>query len=238
MTFAPRRIVAAGMLAMLLAAVVVAAATAGAARADGDPASDVLLGENVFYPYSPAVSQSLQNALNAETAAASRAHFPLKVALIDSPSDLGVIPELFGQPQKYADFLDAEISFQGKQLLLVVMPSGYGVRGLSPAATKAAASLAPPRGRTSEDLARAAIVAVRRLAAAAGHSIAGVSDKLTARSGGNDTTLNLVLLVVLASAATAAAILVRRNRTAAKAGAGGRPSRAKPAPLRARRRRR
>jgi hypothetical protein len=36
-----------------------------AARADGDPASDVLLGENVFYPYSPPVSTSLQQTLNA-----------------------------------------------------------------------------------------------------------------------------------------------------------------------------
>ena len=74
-----------------------------AARADGDPASDVLLGENVFYPYAPPVSPALQKTLNAETAAAKAAGFPLKVALIAAPVDLGVIPDLFGKPQQYAD---------------------------------------------------------------------------------------------------------------------------------------
>jgi len=109
------------------------------AIADGDPASDVLLGENVFYPYRPVVSGSLQRTLNTEAAAAAKAHFPIKVALIASPVDLGVIPDLFGKPQKYADFLDQEISFQVKQPLLVVMASGYGVQGLSPSATAAVA---------------------------------------------------------------------------------------------------
>ena len=37
------------LTALLLAAALVPAA----ASADGDPASDVLLGENVFYPYTP-----------------------------------------------------------------------------------------------------------------------------------------------------------------------------------------
>ena len=113
--------------ALLVAAMLVPAA----ALADGDPASDVLLGQNVFYPYQPPVSKSVAATLNAETAAAKRAGFPLKVALIASPVDLGVIPDLFGKPQKYADFLDQEISFQGKQPLLVVMAAGYGVQGLS-----------------------------------------------------------------------------------------------------------
>ena len=141
------------------------------ARADGDPASDVLLGENVFYPYSPAVSAALQKTLNAETTAANRAHFPIKVALIASPADLGVVPDLFNKPQKYAQFLAQEISFQGKRPLLVVMPSGYGVQGLTPAATSAAASLQKPAGGQSNDLARAAIAAIPKLAAAAGHTI-------------------------------------------------------------------
>ena len=43
------------------------------ALSDGDPASDVLLAQRVFYPYSPSVSAGLQKTLNAETAAASRA---------------------------------------------------------------------------------------------------------------------------------------------------------------------
>ena len=93
------------------------------------------------------VAPALQTRLNAETAAASRAHFPIKVALIAAPADLGAIPSLFGKPQHYADFLDQEISFVDiKRLLLVVMPNGYGVQHLGGAAQAAAASLEKPAG--------------------------------------------------------------------------------------------
>ena len=161
---------------MLALAVLTIAVAPGIALADGDPASDVLLGQNVFYPYSPAVSAGLQKQLNAETAAASRAHFPIKVALIAAPTDLGAIPTLFGKPQQYAAFLDQEISFLNvKPLLLVVMPNGYGVQHLGPAATRAAATLKRPASARTDDLARAAILAVPKLAAAAGHPIAGDS---------------------------------------------------------------
>ena len=65
------------------------------------------------HPFSQAVAADLQKTLNAETAAASRVHFPIKVALIDSPVDLGAIPSLFAKPQQYADYLDQEITFPG-----------------------------------------------------------------------------------------------------------------------------
>src|ERR1700741_2334737 len=133
------------------------------ALADADPASDVLLGASVFYPYTPPVSPSVEKTLNGEVAAAARAHFPIKVALIPSPVDLGAIPSLFGEPQKYADFLDQEISFGSKQLLLVVMPGGFGVAGLASAARSAATSLANPEGTGIDAIARAAITAVARL---------------------------------------------------------------------------
>jgi hypothetical protein len=183
-----------------------------AALSDGDPASDVLLAESVFYPYSPPVAAALQKSLNAETAAASRARFPIKVALIDTPVDLGAIPSLFGEPQQYADFLHQEISFFGaKQLLLVVMPNGYGVRGLDRSATDAAVTLKRPAGSASNDLAQAAIAAVPKLAAAAGHPISGVSELPgTSRShGATELPVGaLVLVAVLASAA----LLVYRHR--------------------------
>ena len=100
-------------------------------------------------------SHDLQNTLSAEIAAADHAHFPLKVALIASPADLGVIPDLLDQPQTYADFLDQEISFQTKQPLLVVMPGGYGVEGLPRASSNAATTLAKPAGPQPNALARA-----------------------------------------------------------------------------------
>src|SRR5581483_8811155 len=108
------------LLALICCALLLAPALA---LADGDPASDVLLGQNVYYPYSPPVTGSIQRALNNLTARARVSGFPVKVALVQSPVDLGVIPDLFGKPQKYADFLDQEISFQSTQVLLIVMPA-------------------------------------------------------------------------------------------------------------------
>jgi hypothetical protein len=215
-----------------LAAIAVAVTCAPAVLADGDPASDVLLGQNVFYPYNPPVSRSLQRSLNAETAAAAKAGFPIKVALIASPIDLGVIPSLFDKPQQYADFLDQEISFQDTQLLLVVMPAGYGVRGLPSAATSAAGRLAKPSGRASNDLAAAALAAVPKLAGAAGHPIksvgqtgpgkaAGPDGSVTSSSagqnpgsnGGSNTTRTILLIaLILAVIATAGALVAVRRR--------------------------
>jgi hypothetical protein len=189
---------------------------APAALADGDPASDVLLGLNVYYPYTPTVSNALQAKLNAETTAAARQHFPLKVALIESPIDLGVIPELFGKPQKYADFLDQEISFEGPQPLLVVMADGYGERGLTPAAQTALASVRNPAGSGSDALAQAAVTAVAKLAEAEGHPLQSSSSGGGGSGSGSGSGQALLLVVLgLAAIATASALLVLRHRQAA-----------------------
>lgn len=184
------------------------------ALADGDPASDVLIGENVYYPYSPAVSTNLQKRLNGETAAAARAHFPIKVALIPTPADLGAIPTLFGKPQQYAHFLEQEISFLNvKPLLLVVMPDGYGAQDLGPAATKAVAALNKPTSAHGNDLARAAIAAVPKLAAAAGHRVANVTGAAT--PGGTNPALPGAILAAAAIASAAIVLLVRSRRASA-----------------------
>jgi hypothetical protein len=187
------------------------------AFADGDPASDVLLGENVFYPYQPPTSKALQTTLNAETAAAKKAGFPIKVAIIGSPVDLGVIPDLFGKPQPYATFLDQEISFRTKQPLLVVMAAGYGSQGLDAAGTKAVSTLALPAGKTSDDLTKAAIAAVAKLAAASGHPLKGVPGVADASggSGGSSSTAILVAVLAVLALLTAVALVVVRRRQAA-----------------------
>jgi hypothetical protein len=199
------------LLSVLLAAALLAPA---AALGDGDPASDTLLGLNVFYPYSPPVAASVQRTLNAETAAAKKAGFPLKVALIAAPTDLGVIPDLFGRPQKYADFLDQEISFQRKQPLLVVMASGYGLQGVNTLATNAGRGLRPPAGRTSTDLAQAAITAVAKLAAASGHPLKGVpgTSHAAGKGGGGSSTPIVVGLAVAAVLVAAALVALRRRQ--------------------------
>jgi hypothetical protein len=202
------------LIALLLAGMLAAPAVAWS---DGDPASDFLLAQNVFYPFQPPVAQSLQRTLNAETAATRRAGLPLKVAIIDSPADLGAIPTIFGKPQGYADFLDREISFNGPQPLLVVMPDGYGVAGLPPAVAAAVRTLRLPAGRTSDDLARAVVPAITRIAAAAGHPIPAAD-----RTGGATSTRNSPWLIAVALAAAAvlaaAGLLALRRRRAARRG--------------------
>ena len=189
----------------ILALTVLATAVApGIARADGDPASDVLLREDVFYPYSEPVSADLQKKLDAEMAAATQAHFPIKVALIQSAVDLGAVTSLFDRPQRYADFLEQEIDFQTRQPLLVVMPQGFGVQGLSGPSAAAAGSLIRPTGGQSDDLARAAIAAVDTLAAAAGHRIGTDAGSSAADAGGPSGTLVLGALAFAALAAGAA----------------------------------
>jgi hypothetical protein len=198
------------LLRSLVVALLLSALLPAAAAADGDPASDVLLGENVFYPYSPATSPALQKQLNAETAAAKQVHFPLKVALIGAPVDLGVIPSLFGKPQKYADFLDQEISFQTKQPLLVVMAAGYGLQGVDAKTKAAAAGLTKPTGTQGDELARAAIAAVPKLAAAAGHPLKG-SGGGSGGGGGSSRAILVAALAAIAIAAAAALVVVRRR---------------------------
>jgi len=179
------------------------------AIADGDPASDVLLGQNVFYPYGPTVVQAVGGKLDAETAAAKRAGFPLKVALIGAPTDLGTVPSLFGEPQAYARFLEQEISFSGPQPLLVVMPAGYGVQGVKAPADLALRGLAKPAGATGTDLARAAAAAVTRLANASGHRLDGDSAASSAGGGGSLRTLVLVVLILAAIVVASALVALR-----------------------------
>jgi hypothetical protein len=200
-------------LASLLIAVVLAGAMAPAwANADGDPASDVLLGQNVYYPYSPPVPKAVQDNLNAATAAAKKAGLPIKVALIATAVDLGVIPELFGKPQSYAEFLDKEISFNGPQPLLVVMPAGYGIQGVNAKAAAAVKGLAAPKAKTSTALAQAALVAVGRIAAADGHPIKGVPGAGAGSSSGSSSTTPLLIGLIVAALLVAGALIVLRRR--------------------------
>jgi hypothetical protein len=184
------------------------------ARADGDPASDVLLSEYVFYPYSPAVSSGLAGRLNGTTTAARAAGYPIKVALIASTNDLGAAAVLFGRPQTYAQFLGSEIrEVAPYQLLLVVMPTGYGVSTSSAAAQRAVAGLAEPQGATSDDLARAAILALPKLAAAAGHPLKSIPDlPVASKSPGSWKPPTIAILVLGALLIAAAIVIVRARR--------------------------
>lgn len=196
-------------LAVLGAAILVATTSAALARADADPASDMLLTQSVFYPYTSMVSSQLQKALNAETAAASRAHLPIRVALIPGQLDLGGLPTLYEKPQQYAAFLDQELS---NPPLLVVMPDGFGLAGLKPSVASAGASLVRPAGKSGDDLARAAIAAIPKLTDAAGHPIPAVSAPAGGGSSSGSATPAIAIVAVVAIAASAAIIVFRRRR--------------------------
>jgi hypothetical protein len=200
---------------LLCCAVLVAPGLAPAtAAADADPASDVLLEQDVFYPYTATVSASIQHTLNREVAAARRARFPIKVALIGHPYDLGGVPELFGKPRRYATFLDTEISFRTLQPVLVVMAAGLGGDGLGRPATAALAKLARPASDQANVLAQAAIADVPSLAAAAGHPIGTTAPARSVASGGGglSATVPIGIGVAIAIVAVALALVTVRDR--------------------------
>jgi hypothetical protein len=167
----------------LAVALLLAAAAPTAALADSDPASDVLPTADVFLPYQPKFSAAQQADLNGVTAAAKKAGYPIKVATIASPIDLGGVPDLFNQPDRYAGYLGQEISFNNKQQpLLVVMPAGLGT---FQAGTRAAAAVRGTKVETTADgLTSTTVKAVQKMAAAEGHPIRGFKPSSVSGSGG------------------------------------------------------
>jgi hypothetical protein len=178
-------------------------------RADGDPASDVLLVQDVFYPYQPPVSAPVRRALDETVARAKRLGFPVKVALIGSPQDLGAVPTLFGTPQRYADFLDEEIAYSTYPRLIVVMPQGVGLSHVGPrtAVTGVTVSSGP------DGLARAAVTAVVKLAARAGKRLP-IPAVSAAGGGGSSSPTGPIVAAAVAAVLflSAAFVLVRRAR--------------------------
>jgi hypothetical protein len=154
--------------AALLALAVLALAPA-AAPADGDPASDVLLAQDVYYPYAPKVSPQLTTALNALMKRVRKAGYPMKVALIEAPSDLGAYPNLFGDTQSYANLLAKEIAFNSRPHLLVVMPSGFAGDNLGAKVDSALNGIEIDQAAKSDGLTKAALAAAARIATANGH---------------------------------------------------------------------
>jgi hypothetical protein len=154
-----------GRLLAVLALVSLAVATPS--RADGDPASDVLLAQNVYFPYQPP-AEPLRAALDAVVNAVYAHGDRVKVALIYSVEDLGAIPELFDKPKDYARFLGLELRYFYAGPLIIVMPAGWGVYDGGRATTSMEQILrsVPVDGASPDDLTRAATTALQRLVAA------------------------------------------------------------------------
>src|SRR3954468_3376868 len=151
-------------------ALAVLALLPGAAFADGDPASDVLLAQDVYYPYAPKAATQLSGPLDTLLKRVRKAGYPMKVALIQTPADLGAYPNLFGDTQSYANLLAKEIAFNSRPHLLVVMPSGFAGDNLGPKVDSALRGITVDQEAKSDGLAKAALAAVARIATANGHA--------------------------------------------------------------------
>jgi hypothetical protein len=207
----------AAVLAVVAAAlaVIAAALLVQSALADGDPASDYLISQQVFLPFNAKVSTKAAGELTGLLADSKQKGFPLKVAVIASRYDLGAVPSLFGKPQSYASFLGQEDYYFFKDELLVVMPNGYGLykhAGL-PAADKAAIKALPAPGTAKGDqLVAAAVHAVRVLAARHGVTLSAPSSTGTSSRAGDRAKIAAGVLALCALAIGARLVLRRRER--------------------------
>jgi hypothetical protein len=115
------------VLRALIVAVVLSLAVAPVARADGDPAGDVLIQQSVFYGSALDLRSKEAAQLMALTEQATEKGYEIRVAALTVPEDLGAIGYLWDDPTNYADFLTAEIQSVYRERTLVVMPSGLGI---------------------------------------------------------------------------------------------------------------
>ena len=183
------------------------------ARANGDPASDYLLVQNIFLPFNAKVDPAASARLADTIRAANKDNFKIKVAVIGSRYDLGTAFSLYNQAQKYAQFLGLELSFQYHSRLLVVMPNGYGysIGGKTdPAGVRIVKALPPPSKDVTKQV-EAATATIRKLATASGHPLAASG------SGGGSKSRDRITIAAgaVALAALLAAIVFWRRKTAA-----------------------
>lgn len=169
------------------------------------------MGQQVFLSLQPTFSTSAQQELTGIVAAANRAGFAIRVAVISSSYDLGSVTELWRKPRVYARFLGLELSSSYRGRLLVVMPNGFGFNwpGHSPAeAERQLANLTTRSGVGG--LLGAGQAAVVKLADAAGVKISAPA----ANASGKSNQLGVVIAAAVAALAAAAALAlgVRRHR--------------------------
>ncbi len=183
------------LLAQVVASTVILALAAGTfaatARADGDPASDVLATQPLFLPQDAGIPLAQQNQLTALLGAAASSGYQLRVAIIASSTDLGSVTELWRQPQTYARFLGQELSLVYRGPLLVIMPNGFGLESLNPAAP---AGLKIPAGGAG--LGTVALTAIQHLADASGHSVPIPPATASTSASGGVGTIPLIALFI------------------------------------------
>jgi hypothetical protein len=196
---------------LLVVVLVALALCAGAARADGDPASDYLYTQKLFLPFDVKAAKAKQQDLAATIEGANKAGFKIRVAVIGSAYDLGAVPSLWKKPQTYARFLGAELAFVYKQRLLIVMPNGFGFhwRGHKTAHEQQVLGGVTVAGG-ADGLVDAANDAVRALAKDAGVHVQETAPKKSTAT--RDRIVIVVAAVLLIALALLARELLRRRR--------------------------
>ena len=170
----------------MVAALATALAVVGAASAHGDPSTHALEGDSLYPAVASRPSQAVELRLIGLLRAAERHGYPIKVALVANEYDLAEDTWLLRKPQAYAEFVASQLGPALKTPLLVITPYGVGIAGT---ADRAQARLLLRHLRISRqangnELARAATIAVRRLAAAAGRPLPAHVAPATAVWGG------------------------------------------------------
>jgi len=185
-----------------------------AAWANGDPASDYLLVQSVFLPFNAKIDPNATARLSDTVRAANRAGYKIRVALIGSRYDLGTAFSLYNKPERYAQFLGLELSFQFRDHLLVVMPNGFGtsIGGKPDPRSFRALKGLPGPGKDATKQAEAATTAIRRMAAASGHVLSGSGGG--AGSSATRDRLTIAAAVTALAALLAAIVFFRRRAPA------------------------
>jgi hypothetical protein len=170
-----RTLTHAGRLVKVLAlACAVALACAPAARADGDPASDVLPSQTVFYGSEIDLKSKAAAQLPALLEAAKRAQgHETRVAILTVPEDMGEIQDLWEDQVGYGPLLGSEVAYVYRGRLLIVMPTGYAMFHIGHSSVREQRVLDKlPAPDQPQDMLPGAIKAVQALAAADGVKLA------------------------------------------------------------------
>jgi hypothetical protein len=167
-----------------VAAVLATLVAAPSALGHGDAATHYLETQALFPSFTGAPSQAMELRLLGLLQAADRSGYPVRVAILGTVNEVPDDPEMFRDPQRYAGYLEKEIEMVRKleAPLLVVTPHGFGVAGramrdgrFGPVtgtdARRLVRGLGVSRRAEGDELARAAMTAVRQIARAGGHPL-------------------------------------------------------------------
>ena len=190
----------------------VALAAVPLARADGDPASDVLYNSNLFPSYDSGISTARLEALKATLDASKKAGYEIRVAVIAKQDDLGSVTSLWAKPKDYARFLGTERGIVYKKPLLVVMPNGVGYYRAHYDSAPAYAALRTIRSGHGDQLAQAATDSIVILARQAGHPFNPIVAASSPSSSRTPLLIGGGAAVVIAGVLVALGLLWRRRR--------------------------